>query len=283
VSQALDLPALLHETGSLQVGGCPIRWYAGGTGGPPLVLVHGGGAHAGWWEPVLSALLARQRVVALDLSGHGDSGRRLHGYSTATWADEVAAVLREVAGGPAAVIGHSLGGRVGTMTAGRYPESVSALVTLDAVVPPQESERYPRVGPPKLYDNLEQILAAFHLMPPQPQPGCDVLHRLACRSVTPLQDGRYTWKFDPQSFGALHDTLVTADIPKVRCPVTIVLGGRSSVTTPAVAAAFQTLLGRAATVITFPRSHHHIPLDDPAELVDLLARLAGTRPLAASA
>jgi pimeloyl-ACP methyl ester carboxylesterase len=259
-----------------------VRWYAGGIGGPPLVLVHGGGAHAGWWEPVLSALLARQRVIALDLSGHGDSGRRPHGYSTATWADEVAAVLREVAGGPAPVIGHSLGGRVGTMTAGRYPELVTALVTLDAVVPPQKSERYPRVGPPKLYDSLEQILAAFHLMPPQPQPRPDVLHRLACRSVTPLQDGRYTWKFDPQSFGALHDILVTADIPKVRCPVTIVLGGLSSVTTPAVAAAFQTLLDQEATVVTFPRSHHHIPLDEPDELVDLLARLAGTRPVAAS-
>jgi pimeloyl-ACP methyl ester carboxylesterase len=283
VRQALDLPALLPETGSLAVGGCAVRWYAGGTGGPPLVLVHGGGAHAGWWEPVLSELLARQRVIALDLSGHGDSGRRPHGYSTAMWADEVAAVLGEVAGGPAPVVGHSLGGRVGTMTAGRYPELVTALVTLDAVVPPQASERYPRVGPPKLYDNLEQILAAFHLMPPQPQPRSDVLHRLACRSVTPLQDGRYTWKFDPQSFGALRDTLVNADIPKVQCPVTIVLGGQSSVTTPAVAAAFQALLGREVTVVTFPRSHHHIPLDEPAELVDLLARLAGTRPLAVSA
>jgi pimeloyl-ACP methyl ester carboxylesterase len=277
---AAELPPLLAETGTVPVEGCEVRWYAGGTGGPTLMLVHGGGGHAAWWEPVLPALIARQRVIALDLSGHGDSGRRPSGYTTPTWAQEVASVLETVAHDRAAVVGHSLGGRIGTMAAGRYPELVSALVTLDAVVPPQPGEPIPRVRPAKFYASEEQILAAFRLMPPQPPAAPAIMARLARRSIARLPDGRFTWKFDPTVFAALDEHIVNGDIPKIRCPVTLVRGGLSDVTQPAIAAEYRALLGRELQTFTLAASHHHVPLDVPEELERLLATLPGTRPRA---
>src|SRR5260370_26801748 len=40
-----------------------------------IVLVHGGAAHSRWWDHIGPLLANGWRVIALDLSGHGDSGR----------------------------------------------------------------------------------------------------------------------------------------------------------------------------------------------------------------
>ena len=53
------------------------------AGRPGIVLVHGGAAHAHWWDHVAPLLAQEYCVVALDLSGHGDSGRRDR-YPTST-------------------------------------------------------------------------------------------------------------------------------------------------------------------------------------------------------
>ena len=59
------------------VEGCRIHLRAwGGTDLPPLVLVHGGGAHSGWWDHIAPFFSRAHRVIAPDLSGHGDSESR---------------------------------------------------------------------------------------------------------------------------------------------------------------------------------------------------------------
>lgn len=59
--------------------GCPINYLCWGpSGAPGLVFIHGGAAHAHWWSFLVPHLADHYRVVALDLSGHGDSGRRDH-------------------------------------------------------------------------------------------------------------------------------------------------------------------------------------------------------------
>ena len=64
------------ERRDVGVDGGRVHYRAWGEPGRPgLVLVHGGAAHSGWWDHV-APLLGTHRVVAPDLSGHGDSGRR---------------------------------------------------------------------------------------------------------------------------------------------------------------------------------------------------------------
>jgi 3-oxoadipate enol-lactonase len=83
-----------------------------GGDGPPLLLVHGSGATGAVWTG--QAPLATDRpIVAIDLSGHGESDdvAATPGYETlAVYADDAAAVARET--GARTVVGHSLGGAV---------------------------------------------------------------------------------------------------------------------------------------------------------------------------
>jgi pimeloyl-ACP methyl ester carboxylesterase len=73
-SRAIAVP-LTDER--VEVAGASIHYLAwGDPGRPGLVFVHGGGAHAHWWSPVAATFAHEFRVVALDLSGHGDSDHR---------------------------------------------------------------------------------------------------------------------------------------------------------------------------------------------------------------
>src|SRR5690625_6982942 len=71
--------ALAHgpEHKRLRVDGVDITYRVWGKPGSPVaILVHGGAAHAGWWDHIGPHLTSHHRVIAIDLSGHGDSGWR---------------------------------------------------------------------------------------------------------------------------------------------------------------------------------------------------------------
>ena len=71
-----DALAAPYEDHFVEVAGCRIhyvRW--GDPGSPGVILVHGGAAHAHWWTPIAPQLARDCQVIAVDLSGHGDSGR----------------------------------------------------------------------------------------------------------------------------------------------------------------------------------------------------------------
>ena len=89
--RALDAPC---ESRTIEVHDCPIHYLRWGEQQKPgIVLVHGGAAHARWWLPIGPALTSEYAVAAIDLSGHGDSGRRER-YSAELWGDEIMAVAR---------------------------------------------------------------------------------------------------------------------------------------------------------------------------------------------
>src|SRR5215475_4174338 len=117
-----------------------LRWGAGQTLG--LVLVHGGAAHAEWWSFLAPLLMRPYDVVALDLSGHGDSDRRDE-YPRRIWADEVRAVIADAGfPTPPVLVGHSMGGLVSIVTASVYGDELAGAVIVDAPVrrPDPESE-----------------------------------------------------------------------------------------------------------------------------------------------
>ena len=265
------------ETGTLDVAGCPVRWWADGSGGPALVLTHGGAAHSGWWAPVLPRLIAGQRVAWLDFSGHGESGHRTDGYDTETWAGEIAAVIAHAIGGPAVIVGHSMGGRVGTIAAARHPEAVAALVILDSLVPIPAEPLDPPVGRNKLYPSREAAIAAFRLIPTQPDPADgDTLTAVAERAVT-ASEGGWKWRFDRRIFDSVRVPDATNDvIPEITCPVVAIHGEHSDVAHPDLVADFSARLGRTVPLITIPGAHHHVTLDTPDALADVLAWLPET-------
>src|SRR4051812_44182895 len=81
----------------------------GVAAGPAVVLLHGGLSHCDDLDGVIGPLLADHRIVAFDRRGHGrtaDRGGRFHYDDMA--ADTIA-VLEQVVGGAADLIGWSDG------------------------------------------------------------------------------------------------------------------------------------------------------------------------------
>ncbi len=119
--------AVPFDDGRVTVSGAAIHFLAWGEPGRRgLVFVHGGGAHAHWWTHVAARFADEFRVVAVDLSGHGDSDHR-DTYAFEQWTEEVLAAAR--AGrieGPPVVVGHSMGGFVTIATAALHGDELPA-------------------------------------------------------------------------------------------------------------------------------------------------------------
>lgn len=92
-----------------------------GSGDRTAVLIHGMMSDHRAWHRVEAELVAEGvRVVTVDLAGHGASPRA-RSYSPSRWADDVVETLGEVLDGPPDLImGHSLGGLVGSLVAERF-------------------------------------------------------------------------------------------------------------------------------------------------------------------
>lgn len=98
--------------------------------GPPVVLLHGLFGAARNFGSIQRALASRFRVVALDMRNHGDSP---HGVDMryATQAADVRDTLDTLGVGRAAIVGHSMGGKVAMAMALLRPDSVGRLLVSD--------------------------------------------------------------------------------------------------------------------------------------------------------
>ncbi|MEB3020141.1 alpha/beta fold hydrolase [[Mycobacterium] crassicus] len=109
-----------------------IREYGSG-GDRAVVLLHGYTASIQWWEAVAPALAHGNRVVAIDLIGHGGSEapRDVAAYSADAQATAVRQALDALGVRHAVVIGHSMGGTVATALAESVPDMVDRVVVSD--------------------------------------------------------------------------------------------------------------------------------------------------------
>lgn len=105
--------------------------------GPPaedaVVLLHGYSASVEWWDRVAPELARDQRVIAIDLVGHGGSEAPADGaaYRSDAQAKAVRNALVALGVRHAVLIGHSMGGAVSAELARRYPDLVERVVVSD--------------------------------------------------------------------------------------------------------------------------------------------------------
>jgi pimeloyl-ACP methyl ester carboxylesterase len=260
--------------GSVAVDGVEIAWERWGrVGAPSVVLVHGTAAHTGWWHHVTPALVDAYDLVAFDLSGHGDSGRRA-AYSLADWSRELLAVVTEVAGTGAVVVGHSIGGLVAAGAAAMSPAVVQGLVLVDCLIDeptPETTGPLPEVRASTVFTTLEEAVERYRLMPLQPVPDVTVLNYVAERSAHEV-DGGWSWKLDPRIFDAVRVSPLTTAIGSVACPVALMRGELSALVPPDAAGSLGQRLGHPVRQYDVLNAHHHVMIDQPAPFARLLRR-----------
>lgn len=119
----------------VDAGGIRTHYLAAGAG-PPVILVHGGGAGAdafGNWKDCIPLLATRFRVLAMDMVGFGKSAKpapATYTYSQKNRNAHLAAFIETIGSRPVALIGNSMGGATALGVCMERPELVSRLVLM---------------------------------------------------------------------------------------------------------------------------------------------------------
>ena len=252
-------------------------WGAEHTG-PGVLLVHGNTANTHWWDHIAPALATDRRVVAIDLTGFGDSGPprdilvrpvgRRHSVrarrTPPAWLDNRGAQYGRQARLPCRDdVTPKLGGLVAAGLQYRAqpdPDRVGCWCQ-------------PRRHRPAIYPEPRGRRARLSVVPTRRQPievPAYVTEHIARNSVRPSPEG-WSWKFDYAClpFHPRSACAVGADgLPGRGGPGWAPLGDRRPMPRN-TAARFRPRGCRP----TLPNAGHHAMLDDPQAVIELLQQL----------
>jgi pimeloyl-ACP methyl ester carboxylesterase len=232
-----------------------------------ILLLHGGSAHAHWWDLFADSCSTAYRLVALDLRGHGDSAHRdPPAYQIEDYVDDVAALIDELALARVDVVAHSLGALVAAAYAGRAPQRVHSLVVVDSPLRiSASSARYMdrlRNFPQPIYRDRAQAVRRFRLLPVRTEASPEVLAHVATHGICQLDDGRWSLKFDREALANHTPQDFSPILAALTCPILLVRGAHSTLLTPAALSALHAVAPHAETA-EIPNAHHHVMLDNP--------------------
>ena len=131
--------------------GVKLAFEESGTGGPPMLFVHGWCCDRSHFDAQVAHFSPAHRCIAVDLRGHGESDKPEGEYSIAGFADDLAWLCRAIGVRKPVIVGHSMGGAIALSIAARHPELPAAIVMLDGAVCP----------PAALLALVEPLAAAF--------------------------------------------------------------------------------------------------------------------------
>jgi pimeloyl-ACP methyl ester carboxylesterase len=217
------------QTGYAPANGVDVYWESRGSGGTPLVLLHGGYGLASMFDGLAGQLAADRQVIALELQGHGHTADVGRPFGWDDFADDVAAVIAHLGLGPVDLLGVSLGGIASLRCSILHPEVVRKLIVVSA--PFRRSAWFP------------EVIAGFDQMT-----GATLFDMLR---QSPMYAEWLKIAPDTSSFPALIDKTGallrqpydwSAEVGRLDLPVLLVYGDSDSIP-PSHAAEFYALLG----------------------------------------
>jgi lipase len=237
---------------------------------PPVVCVHGVQAYGGRFRRLAEDRLAdRFRVVAVDLRGHGQSGRD-EPWTLAAHIDD----LVDTFGEPAVWIGHSFGGRLVAELIARRPELVRKAVLLDPAltVPPDyaaflaEEELAADVS----YATPEEAVSAWtaNLL----RPASDAVEEEIREQLVRGGDGRIRFDYSPAVVAAGYLAIAPLPAPWERAgvPTLIVAGLASKFVSVGEVEHYRAGLGDELSVVVVPAGHSVLwdAFDETADAIE---------------
>ena len=119
---------------------CKIHYTDSGTGAT-VVLLHGFLENSKMWNGFVPEFVKTNRVICIDLLGHGKTECLGYVHTMEDMADAVHQVLQEAKANNAVLIGHSMGGYVALAFAELYAEMVKGLVLMNSTAKEDSEER----------------------------------------------------------------------------------------------------------------------------------------------
>ncbi len=254
--------------------------------GAPVLLVHGQPGTARDWDPVARRLEDDHRVIVVDRPGYGDSPGEAR--SMRANAELLADLVTGRVGQPVVVVGHSYGGGVALLMAGRRPEVVAGLVLVASV------------GSRRSVNGIDHLLASSPVGVVLSGAGLFTLGRvlprverlarrlpstLARRIRSQLPDERYGAEVSRagmrlwRSFLVEQRALVAevgdveATARHVAVPTAVMTGTWDAVVAPPAAAALAATI-RGSELVVVAGAGHFLTRDAPTAVVDTVRRVA---------
>ncbi len=231
-----------------------------GTGGIPVVFIHGMGGDRRLWTAQIDFVGAHRSALAIDLRGHGESSNLgLSGFSMETYASDVFEIMHACQIERAVLVGHSMGAFVAIACLQKAPERVAGVVLAD---PPPVYIRVFEPGKPIEPARMDDVDAYFRsiLVPASAVTRRGVLEALHHTTATGLQGDR--------------TALVTYDpVPAWRSyqgPRLVIQSTRGP-----LAGGLSTFVPGVPTE-TMPNVSHWLMMDDPPAFNLLLERFVRT-------
>jgi 3-oxoadipate enol-lactonase len=255
------------------VNGAELHYEEKGSG-PPLLLMHGTGAYADLWTPVLDGLARSWRVISYDRRGFGrSSGPRPR---LADHARDAAALLTALDASPATVVGWSGGGVIALDLATSHPDSVAELFLA-------EPAAHLLTHPTRSTLVMQTRSALQKFVRRDAGAAAQTMYRWASRRTT----GGSTFDDLPQAW---QDQMVShagstvremdqlmlpyprrSAIRSISCPVTVIEGELSDPVFIAADAFVRRLLPQAR-LLTLPGAAHFLHIDQPDLWVEAVTR-----------
>ncbi len=281
-------------------GGLEIHVLEWSAEGVPFVMLHGFSNDAHIWDDFAPVIAPSYRTLAVDLRGHGDSAwdpeRR---YDYEFHIGDLERVTEALGIERFVLMGHSLGGRVATLFAGKHPERMAGFVLVDSgpELDPRGVTRIrldmektraragdqPGLGSFASPAEYERVLApAYPVVKPE------ILARMARHGLRQRADGRYERKTDP-AFHAGRVAMSDAEaeereraiekrlweaLANIPCPSLVVRGAASDILSPDCADRMAEEVLPNGQLAVVARTGHSVMVDNPEGFAEAVSAFA---------
>ena len=248
-------------------GAGALRYFTQGTG-PALVLIHGVGLRAEAWSAMLPALARDNRVICVDMPGHGASPLN----EAATLDDFVARLtaFTDALDGPVRLAGHSMGALLSVCVAAQRPDRIEAIAAVSTVYQrPEAATRAVRARAAGLASGQGvdpgPTLARWFGTHPQ---GVDADCAAACGGW--LAGGCRQGYATAYDIFAQQDGPAAGDLQALECPALFLTGENDPKSTPAMSQALAATVphGRACII---EGAAHMVPMTHARQVAACLS------------
>lgn len=118
-----------------------LSYSEGPKNGPPLLLLHGFTGSRIFYNSIITHLQTKWHLYAIDLRGHGKSGRNPGKYGLGYYYEDLQRFIDSEIKEPATIMGHSKGAVLTCMLASKNREKTRAIILLDPPLRIRESSR----------------------------------------------------------------------------------------------------------------------------------------------
>jgi pimeloyl-ACP methyl ester carboxylesterase len=264
-----------------------LAWETADARAPSIHFAHANGFNALTYRTLLEPLAADMRIYASDLRGHGQSTLAANPKGMRSWfiyRDDILRTMHELDGRPKMLVGHSMGATASLLAALSQPNWVTGLVLVEPVIMPPRYIRWmrimralglagrvsPLVAQAKkrrsIFPSREAMFEAYRERGAFRSWPENVVRDYIVGGTLDFVDDKQVrlactpgWEAANYSSNAAD---VWRDLDKLRCPLTLIVGGRRSTCPDPV---IELLVARRPEirVVKVPGASHFLPMELP--------------------